>query len=83
MLAELTPVPSQIVALYRSHRAEGLAELARHLEIVDRQYALAASLIWPAGSRGGRRARRRQQHPPDLLRRARRCWRRRAAAFPD
>jgi len=45
LLAELTPVPSQIVALYRSHRAEGLAELARHLEIVDRQYALAASLI--------------------------------------
>ena len=45
LLAELTPVPSQIVALYRSHRAEGLAELARHLEVVDRQYALAASLI--------------------------------------
>jgi DNA-directed RNA polymerase specialized sigma24 family protein len=45
LLAELTPVPSQIVALYRSTRAEGLAELARHLEIVDRQYALAASLI--------------------------------------
>jgi hypothetical protein len=45
LLAELTPVPSQIVALYRSNRAEGLAELARHLEIVDRQYILAASLI--------------------------------------
>lgn len=45
LLAELTPVPSQIVALYRSHRAAGLAELARHLEIVDRQYALAASLV--------------------------------------
>lgn len=45
LLAELTPVPSQIVALYRSHRAEGLAELARHLEIVDRQYVMAASLI--------------------------------------
>jgi hypothetical protein len=45
LLAELTPVPSQIVALYRSSRAEGLAELARHLEVVDRQYALAASLI--------------------------------------
>ena len=44
LLAELTPVPSQIITLYRSHRSEGLAELARHLEIVDRQYALAASL---------------------------------------
>jgi hypothetical protein len=45
LLAELTPVPSRIVALYRSNRTEGLAELARHLEIVDRQYAMAASLI--------------------------------------
>lgn len=45
LLAQLTPVPSQIVALYRSNRVEGLAELARHLEIVDRQYTLAASLI--------------------------------------
>lgn len=45
LLAQLTPVPSQIVALYRSNRAEGLAELARHLEIIDRQYTLAASLI--------------------------------------
>jgi hypothetical protein len=45
LLAELTPVPSQIIALYRSNRAEGLAELARHLEIVDRQYAIAASLV--------------------------------------
>lgn len=55
LLAELTPVPSQIVALYRSNRAEGLAELARHLEIVDRQYALAASLIVrPEAGEGGR-----------------------------
>ena len=45
LLAELTPVPSQLVALYRSNRAAGLAELARHLAIVERQYALAASLI--------------------------------------
>jgi hypothetical protein len=45
LLAELTPVPSRIVALYRGNRTEGLAELARHLEIVDRQYAMAASLI--------------------------------------
>jgi hypothetical protein len=45
LLAELTPVPSQIVALYQRDRAEGLAELTRQLEIVDRQYALAASLI--------------------------------------
>jgi hypothetical protein len=45
LLAELTPVPSQIVALYHRNRSEGLAELARQLEVVDRQYALAASLI--------------------------------------
>lgn len=45
LLAELTPVPSQIVALYQRNRAEGLGELARQLEVVDRQYALAASLI--------------------------------------
>ncbi|HUN39483.1 MAG TPA: hypothetical protein VMU81_04260 [Acetobacteraceae bacterium] len=55
LLAELTPVPSQIIALYRSNRAGGLAELARHLEIVDRQYALAASLIArPEAGEGGR-----------------------------
>jgi hypothetical protein len=45
LLAEPTPVPSQIVALYHRNRSEGLAELARQLEVVDRQYALAASLI--------------------------------------
>jgi hypothetical protein len=55
LLAELTPVPSQIITLYRSHRSEGLAELARHLEIVDRQYALAASLVGrPEPGEGGR-----------------------------
>lgn len=59
LLAELTPVPSQIVALYRSNRAEGLAELARHLEIVDRQYTLAASLI------GRREAGQGGQVPPE------------------
>jgi hypothetical protein len=45
LLAELTPVRDQIVALCRSNRSAGLAELARHLEIVDRQYLLAAGLI--------------------------------------
>jgi hypothetical protein len=53
LLAELTPVPTQIVALYRSNRPEGLAELARHLEIVDRQYALAASLVGRLGGEEG------------------------------
>ena len=45
LLAELTPVRDQIVALCRSNRGAGFAELARHLEIVDRQYLLAAGLI--------------------------------------
>jgi hypothetical protein len=55
LLAELTPVPSQIVTLYRSRRSEGLAELARHLEIVGRQYALAASLVGRAEAGQGAR----------------------------
>jgi hypothetical protein len=55
LLAELTPVLSQLVALYRSNRTEGLAELVRHLEIVDRQYALAATLVCrPEAGHGGR-----------------------------
>jgi hypothetical protein len=45
LLAELTPVRDQIVALCRSNRDAGFAELARHLEVVDRQYLLAAGLI--------------------------------------
>lgn len=52
LLAELTPVRSQLVALYRSNRDEGLAELIRHLAIVDRQYALAAALV-ERGEAGG------------------------------
>jgi hypothetical protein len=56
LLAELTPVPSQVLALYRSDRAAGLAELARHLEVVDRQYALAASLVGRLEPGGGGRA---------------------------
>lgn len=55
LLSELTPVPSQLVALCRSSRDEGLAELARHLEIVGRQYMLAASLVAdPEAGEGGR-----------------------------
>ena len=45
LLAELTPVRDQIVALCRRNRSAGFAELARQLEIVDRQYLLAAGLI--------------------------------------
>jgi hypothetical protein len=52
LLAELTPVPNQLVALYRSNREAGLAELARHLTVIDRQYALAASLVGEAGEGG-------------------------------
>ena len=82
LLAELTPVPSQIVALYRSNRAEGLAELARHLEVRGPPVRARGIADRPAGGRGGGHAPRMQQHPPDLPRRARRCWRRRAAACP-
>jgi len=53
LLSELTPVPSRLVALYRSRRDEGLAELARHLEIVARQYTLSASLVADLGSGEG------------------------------
>jgi hypothetical protein len=45
LLAELTPVRDQIVALCRSNRDAGFAELARHLEIVGRQYTMAAGLV--------------------------------------
>jgi hypothetical protein len=45
LLAELTPVRDQIVALCRSNRDTGFAELARHLEIVGRQYTMAAGLV--------------------------------------
>ena len=45
LLAELTPVRDQIVALCRADRDAGFAELARHLEIVGRQYTMAAGLV--------------------------------------
>jgi hypothetical protein len=53
LLAELTPVPRQLMALYRRDREAGLVELTRHLAVVERQYALAASLVARAGEGEG------------------------------